>query len=339
MSAAWPERVAIVGSGYMGRGIAEVLALAGADCVLADLSAELAEKALAALLAEATRHEQDALIPPGSTERLRARVTSAASLEEAVATADYVVEAVYEDRTVKQEVLRRIEAGAGADVPISSNSSAISIESMSRALAHPQRFLGAHWFNPPQFVPAVELIASAETAPSVVDAVEGFLQRAGKEPARVADTPGFVANRLQYALFQEAAAVVEEGLASAETVDLVVRTSFGFRLPFFGPFAIADMAGLDVYSGAYRVLSDAFPERFTPPQALDDLVASGKLGAKAGSGFVIQAPEQAEAMASRRDRQYVALSKLIRAAQGGPTDDAPESGRATPDTHEGTSDD
>lgn len=339
MSTKWPQQVAIVGSGYMGRGIGEVVALAGADCVLADVSAELAGRALDTLLAEATRHQADGLIPAGSIDRLRARVRSAASVEEAVATADYVVEAVYEDRTVKEGVLRRIEAEAGHGVPISTNSSAISVESMSRALVHPERFLGAHWFNPPQFVPAVELIASAETAPSVVDAVEDFLQRAGKEPARVADTPGFVANRLQYALFQEAAAIVEEGIADAETVDHVVRTSFGFRLPFFGPFAIADMAGLDVYSGAYRVLSDAFPNRFTPPRALDDLVAGRRLGAKTGSGFVISSAKQAEAMASRRDRQYVALAKLIRTAQGGSVGDAPESGHPAREADEGGNDD
>lgn len=320
-AAPWPSRVAIVGSGYMGRGIGEVLALAGAECVLADLSGERAEAALDTLMAEATRHEADALIPGGSADALRARVRSAASVEEAVATADYVVEAVFEDRAVKEDVLRRIEARAGHDVPISTNSSAISIESLGRTLAHPHRFLGAHWFNPPQFVPAVELIPSKATAPAVLDAVDAFLSRAGKAPARVADSPGFVANRLQYALFQEAAAVVDEGIATAEAVDRIVSTSFGFRLPFFGPFAIADMAGLDVYTGAYRVLGDAFSERFTPPQTLKDLVESGQLGAKTGSGFVIGTREEAEAMASRRDRQYVALSQLLRASEERSADD------------------
>jgi 3-hydroxybutyryl-CoA dehydrogenase len=212
---------------------------------------------------------------------------------------------------VKRDVLGRIERGVGTDVVICTNTSAISIRSLSQGLAHSVRFLGAHWFNPPQFVPAVELIPCPDTAPEVMDAVETFLTQAGKRPSRVADSPGFVANRLQYALLQEAAAVVEEGIATAEAVDQIVRTSFGFRLPFFGPFAIADMAGLDVYSGAYRVLQDSFGDRFTPPRALDELVSLGRLGAKTGSGFVIRDAAQASAMAARRDRAYVALARLI----------------------------
>ena len=186
-------------------------------------------------------------IPPGSLERLRPLVTSAASIEEAVSRAEYVIEAVYEDREVKLEVLRRVEAAASQEAVVSTNTSSIPIASLSEHLEHRARFLGAHWFNPPQFVPAVELIACPDTAPQVMDTVEEFLRLVHKRPARVADSTGFVANRLQYALFQEAAAIVAEGIASAETVDQIVRTSFGFRLPFFGPFAIADMAGLDVY--------------------------------------------------------------------------------------------
>ena len=310
-TARWPQSVAVVGSGYMGCGIAEVLALAGASCTLADISAERAAAGVDALRVDSARHERDGLIPPGSTDLLAERIASVASVEEAAAGAEYVVEAVYEDRAVKEDVLKRIEQSVGSDVPISTNTSAISIAGLALSLEHPERFLGAHWFNPPQFVPAVELVPCPETTPEVVDAIEAFLTKAGKRPARVGDSPGFVANRLQYALFQEAVAVVEEGIATAEAVDTIVRTSFGFRLPFFGPLAIADMAGLDVYSGAYRVLHEAFGERFTPPRTLNELVAAGRLGAKTGSGLVIRDAEEAEAMAERRDRSYVALSRLI----------------------------
>lgn len=312
----WPRIVAIVGSGYMGRGIAEVLALAGARCVLADISEERAAAALDALLEDAARHEGDGLVPDGSAERLRTLVGSAASLEEAVAGADYVVEAVFEERSAKEGVLRMIEREAGPGVPVATNTSAIPIASLSRVLARPERFLGVHWFNPPQFVPAVELVAAPETSPAVMAAVEAFLAEAGKRPTRVGDSPGFVANRLQYALFQEAAAVVEEGIATPEAVDEVVRSSFGFRLPFFGPFAIADMAGLDVYGGAYRVLHEAYGDRFTPPRTLTEPVTSGRLGAKTGSGIVIRDAQQAEAMAAARDRSYVALRRLVDRSEG-----------------------
>lgn len=308
---AWPDEVAIIGAGYMGRGIAEVLALAGARCALADLSAEQAAVGVERLLAESARHEADGLTRAGSTAEIRSRVRSATSLEEAVKRADYVVEAVYEDRGVKADVLRRIEGSAGREVVISSNTSAISIQTLSQGFENPTRFLGTHWFNPPQFVPGVELIPCPQTGPDVINAVEALLTRAGKVPARVADSPGFVANRLQYALFQEAIAVVEEGIATAEDVDRIVRTTFGFRLPIFGPFAIADMAGLDVYRGAYQVLEDSFGDRFAVPQSLKELVSRGVYGAKTGSGFVIKSPAQAAAMASLRDRAYVALGHLV----------------------------
>lgn len=295
----------------MGRGIGQTLALAGARCTLADTSADAAAAALDDLLTETAAHERADLIPPGSVQRARKRIRSVASIEEAVAGAEYVVEAVYEDRDVKADVLSRIEGAASRETVISSNTSSISITGLSQNLEHRARFLGAHWFNPPQFVPAVELVSCPETSPGVMDAVEGLLVRANKRPARVADSPGFVANRLQYALFQEAAAVVAEGVATAETVDEIARTSFGFRLPFFGPFAIADMAGLDIYRDAYRQFEESFAGRFVAPLALDELVSLGCLGAKSGSGFVTKDSAHAAAMVEHRNHAYVELGRLL----------------------------
>ncbi len=308
---AWPGKIAVVGAGYMGRGIAQVLAESGNPCVLADLSAERAAAAADLLLSEAQRHERDGLRAHGTADRLRPLVSAAMSVEDAVREADLIVEAVFEDRDVKTEVLGAIEGTARPGAVIASNTSAISIGSLSASLRSPERFLGAHWFNPPQFVPGVELIASPRTDPDVVTRVETLLLAAGKQPARVADSPGFVGNRLQYALFQEAVALVEEGVATAETVDAVVRSTFGFRLPVFGPLAIADMAGLDVYRGAYRVLEEAYPERFAAPQALKDLIERGDFGAKTGSGFVIRSRAEGEAMAARRDRAYAAIGRVV----------------------------
>lgn len=316
----WPRQVAIVGAGYMGRGIAQVLAQAGERCVLADVTEERASAALDLLRGDVRRHERDQLVADGTAQAVHALVRSAASMEEAVGGSDLVIEAVFEEMDTKVQVLRRIEAAVTRDAVIATNTSAISITSLAGCLAHQDRFLGAHWFNPPQFVPGVELIACPETDPEVVDRVAALLVRAGKSPAQVGDQPGFVGNRLQYALFQEAAAIVEEGLASAETVDTIVRGTFGFRLPFFGPFAIADMAGLDVYRGAYRVLEDRYPGRFVAPAMLRDLIERGELGAKTGSGFVIRTRDEAHAMAARRDRAYAALLDLL-AVEGSETDE------------------
>lgn len=336
----WPGRVAVIGAGYMGQGIAEVLALAGCDCALADQSAEIARAAMGHLLAEADAHEANGLIPSGGSSALRSRVRAAASIEDAVDGAQLVIEAVFELREVKEAVLRRISDAASPLAVIATNTSSISISSLSACVAQPERFLGAHWFNPPQFVPGVEVISCGATSGRVLEQVEELLRRAGKQPARAGDEPGFVANRLQYALFQEAAAVVEAGIATPEAVDEIVRSTFGFRLPFFGPFAIADMAGLDVYRGTYAILEEAYEGRFVAPRLLLDLIAAGALGAKSGHGFVIGDAEQAAAMAASRNRAYVAMGRLVEDFRselpGDPTPDKPDDRDREPvDKHRG----
>lgn len=321
-----PIRVAVVGAGYMGQGIAQVLATAGHPCMLADVTAERARAALEQLLATATRHEADELIHAGTAGMLSERIAAASSAATAVSDADLVIEAVFEDRDIKVQVLHDVVAATSPETIVATNTSSLSIGSLAATVGHPERFLGIHFFNPPQFVPGVEVIPGPRTHARVTEQVASLLRSAGKLPAVVGDTPGFVANRLQYALFQEAAAVVEEGVATAEAVDDVVRSTFGFRLPFYGPFAIADMAGLDIYRGAYRVLEAAYDDRFVAPRALLDLIEAGALGAKSGRGFVVSSSEQATAMGQQRDRSYAALSRLLRSLDekdAGPGPDGP----------------
>ncbi len=302
---------AVVGSGYMGGGIAQSLALAGVDVVLADADAATATRNLERLLREGTVFEGAGLFPPGSADVLREHLRAAASIEEAVADVDMVEEAVPENPALKQEVLSRVESAARPDAIIGSNTSTIPVHVLSQALRDPSRFLTVHFSNPAPFIPGVELVMGETTRPEVVTAVEALLVRMGRRSATVADVPGFVLNRLQYALLLEAMAVVEEGVASPADVDTVVSTTFGFRLPFFGPFAIADMAGLDTYVGGLGVLAAARGDRFAPPKVLTDLVGSGRLGVKAGGGFYDLGPEQMAALVAYRDRAYVAMARLL----------------------------
>ena len=168
--------------------------------------------------------------------------------------ADLVVEAVLERPDVKLAVYEEIERAAGDDTVIATNTSSIPIAELAAGLRRPNRFLGVHWFVPPLLVPCVEVIRTPSTDERVVEIVVEALTRLGKTPVVVGDGPGFVANRIQFAMFREAARIVEDGIAGPEQVDEVVRSSFGFRLPFFGPFTIADMAGLDVYADIYETL-------------------------------------------------------------------------------------
>lgn len=303
--------VAVVGSGYMGGGIAQTLAIVGFPVVIADATAELAEAARVRLIDEADRFEADGVFVAGAGDAVRANLAAAPDIETAVAGADFVQEAVSEVVAVKHDVLRRISAAAPADAIIGSNTSTIPVHELDPAVTGPERFLNVHWSNPAPFVPGVELIVGRHTDPATVPIVKRMLARAGRWGAEVADVPGFVLNRLQYVLLKEAASIVEEGIADLHDVDTIVRTTFGFRLAFFGPFAIADMAGLDVYANGFGTFEDAFGERLAPPKLLLDEVARGRHGVKNGGGLTGDVdPERRQALEAYRARAYSSLIRL-----------------------------
>ena len=305
------RNIAVVGSGYMGGGIAQVLALAGARVALADVSAEIAQSNYERLLKESDEFVAAGLFPAGATATLKENLWAAKDIEEAVADAEYIEEAVPEVLEIKHGTLGRISAAARPDAIIGSNTSTISIAKLAEVVDNPERFLGVHFSNPAPFIPGVEVIPHEGTSEATVQAARTIVGETGKETATVKDVTGFVLNRLQYALFHEAAQVVEEGIATAEDVDTMVRTTFGFRLPFFGPFAIADMAGLDVYAFCYKSLQTGFPERFATPKILQDKVDAGQLGTKTGSGFLDVPADRTAALVAYRNKAYVAMQKLI----------------------------
>jgi len=209
------EHIAVVGAGYMGGGIAQVFAMAGMDVVIVDTDPILTARHLDRLRQEAEDFENRGLFEPGSAELVRKNIRAADSVAEAVAEADLIEEAVFERAEVKGPVLRSIESAARPEAVIGSNTSTLPIGDLAVNLVHPERFLGIHFSNPAPFIPGVELIAHSGTNEDVIEAVEAFVPVTGKLTARVRDKAGFVLNRLQYALFHEAAQVVEEGIATA----------------------------------------------------------------------------------------------------------------------------
>lgn len=303
-------RVAVVGGGYMGGGIAQTFALNGFDCVIADVDAARADALVADLKEQARRYEDLGLFPAGAAASVATHLHAAPSPADAVRDAGYVVEAVPERAELKHAVLQQISELAPGEAILTTNTSAIPITELSRSVRHPERFLGAHWMNPAPFVPCVEVIPTLHTADRITDSVFALLAGIGKAPTRVADAPGFVANRLQFALFKECARLVEENVATPAEVDEVVRNSFGFRLPFFGPFAIADVAGLDVYAGSFPTLERAYGDRLATPESLQRLVSAGQLGVKSGAGYYTVGDGGAEQVAMYRDRAYAGLTRL-----------------------------
>jgi 3-hydroxybutyryl-CoA dehydrogenase len=297
------ERVAVLGGGTMGGGIAGHLARAGLEVRLADASPELTEQALERLRRRTAAHVEAGLLDD------KALPVAADDVEAAVRDVDLVVEAVPEDPELKADVLARASAACGA--VIATNTSSLPIAGLAGSVRDPSRFLGVHWFNPPEWTPGVEVIRGPATDTDVVERVMTLLRAVGKQPAEVADRAGFVSNRLQMALLREALAIVAEGQTTPEDLDTIVRSTFGFRLPFFGPFQIADMAGLDTYVGVYRTLERDVGPEFAPPRELTEHVDAGRLGTKSGEGFATYSDDERDALLLERDRRYAALTRLL----------------------------
>lgn len=306
------ERVAVIGAGYMGTGIAQRLAAAGVAVTVTDASPELAEAGRQRALRDVARDVAAGLLPAGTTEAVQANLTASDTLEDAVRDADFVEEVVPEVLQIKRDVLARISAAARPEAIIGSNTSTIPVRHMADAVAGPERFLVVHWSNPAHLVPGVELVVGEATDAAVLPVVKELLQRADWVGAVVGDAPGFVLNRLQFALVREALLLVDEGHATAEDVDIVLRTTLGFRMPFIPPIAMLDMAGLDIYEKGYGLLQAELGDRYSAPRVLTEAVADGRHGMKNGRGlFRDYAPETLDEIAAWRAKAYTGMSRLL----------------------------
>jgi 3-hydroxybutyryl-CoA dehydrogenase len=285
-------RIAVIGAGLMGHGIAQVFALAGHGVTIYDSVKASLDSAKARILAN--------LKDLGDDQKAVERVTPVADLGAAVAEADYVVEAVLEDLALKQKLFGEIEKHVRPDTILASNTSVIPITDIMQGLQRRERALGTHWWNPPFLVPLVEVIETQWTSPEAVAFTMKLHADAGKQPAHVKkDVPGFIGNRLQHALWREAIALVENGICDAQTVDEVIKAAFGRRLAVLGPLENADMVGTDLTLAIHKTVLPAIDSRPAPSPYLEKLVADGKLGFKSGEGFRTWTPQQQAALRAR----------------------------------------
>jgi 3-hydroxybutyryl-CoA dehydrogenase len=271
-------RIAVIGAGLMGHGIAQVFALAGHEVTIYDQVKASLDSAKSRILANLRDLGDDV----AAVERVR----PTGDLADAVRAADYVVEAVLEDLPLKQKLFAEIERHVRADTILASNTSVIPITKIMESLTDRSRALGTHWWNPPYLVPLVEVIGTQWTAQRAIDWTINLHKVAGKMPVHVKkDVPGFVGNRLQHALWREAIALVEHGICDAETVDTVIKASFGRRLAVLGPLENADLVGTDLTLAIHQTVLPDIEHRRGPSPYLEGLVAQGRLGFKSGEGF------------------------------------------------------
>jgi 3-hydroxybutyryl-CoA dehydrogenase len=282
-------RIAVVGAGLMGHGIAQVFALAGHEVTIYD-------PVMSALDSVQSRIATN-LKDLGEDESAVERVMGCHDLGDALRDVDYVVEAAKEDLALKQKLFVEIERHVRADTILASNTSVIPITKIMEGLKDRSRALGTHWWNPPYLVPLVEVIGTKWTTQKAIDWSIDLHRAAGKMPVHVKkDVPGFVGNRLQHALWREAIALVEHGICDAETVDTVIKASFGRRLAVLGPLENADLVGTDLTLAIHQTVLPAIEARKGPSPYLEKLVKDGKLGFKSGEGFRTWTPEQQQAL-------------------------------------------
>lgn len=309
-------RAAVVGGGYMGGGIAASIAGAGVSCVLIDVDAATAQRRVDELVQESREWAANGLIDVAEVDIVASRLRAGVSIEESLDAVDFIIEAVPEVLALKHKTLARISAAADPNCLIASNTSTLPIGTLAESVDHPERFLGCHWMNPSRLIPGVEIISSERTSDSAARTATDFHLSISKRPTTISDTPAFIANRLQHALFAEALKLVDEGVATPEIVDEVSRNSFGYRLAAFGPFEVADMAGLDVYQACLEIESGAYGDRFASTPLLEAHVAAGDLGLKNGRGITPLASHDPQRVSTIRNQYFRGLTALLASIDG-----------------------
>jgi 3-hydroxybutyryl-CoA dehydrogenase len=273
-----PAYCAVVGGGQMGAGIAHALLLAGAQVVLVErpeAAAAARDRVVRAVDGSVTRGQLADAAP------LLARLTIATEMP-ALARAALVIEAVPEDLELKIDTFRRIAAAVAAGTVIASNTSSLSVDLLADAVAHPERVIGLHFFNPVPASKLVEVVLGRRTPAELRSRAEDWVREWGKTPVTVKNSPGFASSRLGVAIGLEAIRMLEEGVASARDIDAAMTLGYGFPM---GPLRLTDLVGVDVRLGVARYLATELGPRFTPPQLMIDMVERGDLGRKTGRGF------------------------------------------------------
>ena len=308
------NQVAVIGAGIMGHGFAQVFAQKGFPVFLHDVNKQILKKASLRIAANLDTFIQHGIIRQKEKKAALKKIATTTDLREAVGKADFVLEAIPEIMDLKKDAFTKLDQLAPPHTILASNTSGLSITEIGAVTRRPEKTIITHGGNPPHIIPVIEIVRGERTSDETAELTYRLMLKLGKKPVRLLkEVPGFLFNRLQFALYREALHCLEEGVATAEDIDLVVKAGYGFRLSILGPLETSDFGGLDTF---YRICQNLFPlldASKEPPISLKKLVEEGKLGVKTGEGLYPYPPAIARRKIRERDRSLLQQLKLFQA--------------------------
>lgn len=304
------ENIAIIGAGTMGHSIALSAAWSGLSVKIYGVDVRDVETASKGFEVKLHLMTDNELISKEQEKEITERVAFTVSLEEAVKEAELIIEAVPENMALKHQIYRQLEELVATDIIIASNSSGLMPTALAEEMKHPERFVLTHFWNPAHLIPLVEIVGGEKTDEQTLQQTKALIEQMNKQAVLLKkELPGFIGNRLQFALFREAQALLDAGVASKEDIDAAVTYSIGRRLPVTGPLQTADLGGLDIFYAISDYLFEDLSTDRKPGRTLSALAGNGELGAKTGSGFYDWPEVQSKAVQAKREEALIHFLK------------------------------
>lgn len=309
------KNIAVLGTGTMGHGIALLSARAGLNVAMYGRSDESLNRGFTSIKASLNRLKNEGKITEEDTIQILNRIKGIKTLEEAAKDAEFIIESLAENLELKQQIFGKLDKLCSKEVILATNTSGLSPSAIAKNLKYPERLVVAHFWNPPQLIPLVEVVPGENTSEKTMTETMEWVEFIGKKAVRMEkECLGFIGNRLQLALLREALYIVEQGWAKPEEVDKAIEYGHGRRLPVTGPLCSADLGGLDIFHDISTYLFEDLCNYIKPSKLMQDKVEAGKLGSKSGEGFYNWAPDALEK--KQRERTEVLLYFLQRDAEG-----------------------
>lgn len=304
------KTVVLAGAGTMGASLAQVYALGGWNTVLYNRSESGLERAKNLVAINQQVLVENGIVTPEKSAEAQSAIVYTTDMA-VFREAELVVESIVENMDAKQAFWREVSELAPETALLATNTSGLSVSRIADAVKLPERFMGQHWLNPPHLLPLCEIVIGEKTAQENADKMRELVASLGKSPVQVKDIRGFLINRLQFAVLREALYIVEQGYASVEDIDTVMKGGLGLRYAALGPFGVADMGGLDTFHKINSYINAELSSQKTENESLTALYDSGALGVKAGKGFYDYSGDKAAEAVKERDRLYIELAKVL----------------------------